>query len=77
MYNCRSVITRTFTTVDELQGYRPRSPVVGHNEHATTVQEKRAAIVGSRLFPTTSHNLLDLRNKDIEHLINRLQLGNL
>ena len=52
-----------------------------HNGHVNDLVQKigRAATVGSRLSPHRLHprNLLDLHNRDIEHLVNELQLENL
>ena len=44
-----------------------------------SVQLQRAATVGSRLYPHRLHprNLLDMHNRDIEHLVNELHLENL
>ena len=47
---------------------------------STTVSMlQRAATVGARLSPRRLHprNLLDLHKRNVEHLVNGLQLGNL
>ena len=57
--------------------HRPWVLVVAQNGQATIwLEEYELQTVGSRLYPTLRTNPLDLHNKDIEHHINRLQLGN-
>ena len=72
------MITGTFTNVDEVQSYRPWALVVAHNGRATTCPGRNELQLWDLdLFPRIRTNLLDLRNKDIQHRIKRLQLGNL
>ena len=52
------MITGTFTTVNELREVIDHTaPVVAHNGMQQLSRIKRAATVGSRLSPTTAHEL--------------------
>ena len=71
------MITRTFTTVDDLHESSTMGTCCCTKRASNNLARRiRTATVGSRPYPTLRTNPLDLHNKDIEHRINRPQLGN-